>query len=139
MRRAGAREVRVEDVPFRDGYARTMLGLDAIASLAGLVALRRGRSPLAAVAATAAAALIADDVSNLSRVWRRLTTRPRTTTNVVAEGGDPDSERTLVVLAHHDAAPTGLIFDQRPQRWVARRFPSVVASRDESLPLWWPA
>ncbi len=122
---AGARDARVEEVPFRDGYAKLGLPLNA-AALTGnrLIAL-------------AAALLVADDASNYKRVWRRTVTRPKTTTNVIAEAGDADSERTLVVLAHHDAAPTGLIFDQSFQRALAKRFPQLVAATDTSLPLWW--
>ncbi len=57
---------------------------------------------------------------------------------MVAETGDTRTARTLVVLAHHDAAPTGAVFDQRAQRWFARTFPTVVARIDTSPPLWWP-
>jgi hypothetical protein len=125
LRRAGARDARVETVPFRDGYARMLLPLN-------LLPLTGRRVP-----ALVAALLIADDVSNYKRLWRRAVTRPKTTTNVIAEAGDPESDRTLVVLAHHDAAPTGLVFDQAFQRWLARRFPGLVARSDTSLPLWW--
>lgn len=126
LRRAGARDARVEDVEFRDGYARLFLPLN-------LLALFGGR-----LGALLASVLIADDASNYKRVWRRLAARPKPTTNVIAETGDPGSDRTLVVLAHHDAAPTGLVFDQRPQQALARRFPDLVARSDTSFPLWWP-
>jgi hypothetical protein len=125
LREAGAHDARVEDVPFHDGYAKMLLPLNLLAL--------SGSRPLA----LAMAGLVADDVSNYKRVWRRAATRPKTTTNVIAETGDPGSDRTLVVLAHHDAAPTGLVFDQSFQRQLARRFPKLVASTDTSLPLWW--
>ncbi len=134
LRTAGARDARVETVPFRDGYAKLMLPLNVAALAAGLWA----RRPLATLVPLAAAALVADDAANGRRVWRRAVGRPKPTTNVIAETGDPKSERTLVVLAHHDAAPTGLIFDQSFQRWLAGRFPRLVAASDTSLPLWWP-
>ena len=129
---------RVEDVAFRDGYARQLLPLGAVGAAAGALALAgRARVPAALVAALAAAA-IADDAANGLRPWRRLITRPRTTTNVVADSGDPAAERTLVVLAHHDAAPTGRVFDQSLQRTLARHLPGVVQRANASLPLWWP-
>lgn len=129
---------RVENVPFRDGYARQLLPLGAAGAVAGALALAgRARLPAALVAGLAAAA-IADDAANGLRPWRRLITRPRTTTNVVADAGDPAAERTLVVLAHHDAAPTGRVFDQSLQRTLARRLPGVVQRANASLPLWWP-
>ena len=60
--------------------------------------------------------------------------RPR---NVVGTCGDTGAERTLVVLAHHDAAPTGAIFDDRLQVWLGDRFPGILERIDTSLPLWW--
>ena len=56
----------------------------------------------------------------------------------MAETGDGAADRTLVVLAHHDAAPTGRIFDQSLQKWLARRFPRVIERADTALPIWWP-
>lgn len=144
LRVAGAEEVRVEDVPFRPGYAKVLLGLNVIAAAAGAVALRRGRrsgggkAVGAGAVAAACGALVADDVANGRRLWRTVATRQARTTNVVAVAGDPSAERTLVVLAHHDAAPTGVVFDQRPQKWLARRFPRLVEGADTSAPLWWP-
>jgi hypothetical protein len=129
---------RVEEERFHDGYARVMSPLAGASALAGLGALaspRLGR--LAGAAAAAAAAAIADDISNGPRVFRRATTTPKTTWNVVGSCGDPDAERTLVVLAHHDAAPTGRIFDDRAQRWAGDRFPGLLERIDTSLPLWW--
>ncbi len=129
---------RVEQVPFRDGYARQLLPLGAAGAVMGAVALAgRGRLP-AALVGTVAAGAIADDAANGLRPWRRLVTRPKTTANVVAEAGDPAAERTLVVLAHHDAAPTGRVFDPSFQRFLARRFPGLVQRTNASLPLWWP-
>ena len=131
-------EARVEEVPFRDGYARQLLPLGAAGAVAGAVALAgKARIP-AALVGTLAAGAIADDAANGRRHWRRLVTRPRTTANVVAEAGDPNAERTLVLLAHHDAAPTGRVFDPSLQRTLARRFPELVQRTNASLPLWWP-
>ncbi len=137
LRAAGA-EARVEDVPFRDGYARLMMPLGNAGLIAGALALT-GRSRWGAALLAALTGLaMGDDAANGPRIWRRLATRPKTTTNVVAEIGPADAERTLVLLAHHDAAPTGFVFDQSLQRWLARRFPDYVARANKSLPLWWP-
>ncbi len=129
---------RVEEVPFRDGYARQLLPLGAAGALSGAVALAGGARIPAVLVGTLAAGAIADDAANGRRHWRRLVTRPQTTANVVAEAGDPDAERTLVLLAHHDAAPTGRVFDPSFQRTLARRFPELVQRTNASLPLWWP-
>jgi hypothetical protein len=129
---------QVEEVPFRDGYARQLLPLGAGGAVCGAIALT-GRARLPAVfVGTLAAVAIADDAANGRRPWRRLVTRPRTTMNVVAVAGDRSAERTLVLLAHHDAAPTGRVFDPSLQRALARRFPGLVQRVNASLPLWWP-
>lgn len=137
LRAAGA-PARVESVEYRDGYARLLGPLGTTATLAGAVALTGRARKRAALIAGLAGLAIADDVDNRWRVWRRIARRPRPTTNVVAEVGDLAADRTLVVLAHHDAAPTGWIFDQSLQRAIARRFPGVIARANASLPLWWP-
>jgi hypothetical protein len=136
---AGA-EARIDDVEYLHGYARLLLPLGLVGIGAGLVAerQRRRRRIAPAAAALLGVAALVDDVSNGPRIWRRLAGRRAVTTNVVADLGPSDAERTLVVMAHHDAAPTGLIFDQGFQRTLARRLPEVVARIDTSLPLWWP-
>jgi len=136
--RAGA-PAQVEEVPFRDGYARLLMPLAATGLLVGLHSSRGRRRPLSALVAGAATAALVDDVENGRRLWRRAVARPRPTWNVVAEVGDPDADRTLAVMAHHDAAPTGRVFDPTFQRWLARRFPGFVQRTNTGVPLWWPA
>ncbi len=136
LREAGC-VAQIDEEQFLDGYARVIGTLAAAGAGAGLAAhSRRFRRPAAAAAAAIVAA-IADDVSNGPRLYRRATVRPRTTWNVVARCGDQQADRTLVVLAHHDAAPTGLIFDDRAQHWVGEQFPGILERIDTSLPLWW--
>ena len=138
LRAAGARDARVEETTFLDGYAPLIGALCAGAAAAGAAALASPRARLpAAVTALAAAAAIADDVSNGPRVARRAAQRPKPTQNVVAEAGDPAADRTLVVMAHHDAAPTGLFFDQSALEWFGRRFPKVLERQRTTFPNWW--
>jgi len=127
----------VEEEQFLDGYARLIAGLTAAGALAGAAGLTRGLRKPATAAAALVIAGIADDISNGPRLARRATTRPKTTWNVVARCGQDDADRTLVVLAHHDAAPTGRIFDERAQVWLGERFPGILERIDTSLPLWW--
>lgn len=134
---AGAR-VSVEEESSYESYARPLAGLSALGAAAGLVALaRRGRAA-AALAAAGIAGAMAEDISNGPRLFRRATMNQKPTWNVVAEAGDPDASRTLVLLAHHDAAPTGLVFDPSFQRWLAETFPGIVERIDTGLPQWWP-
>ncbi|MDE3130894.1 MAG: M28 family peptidase [Acidobacteriota bacterium] len=136
LRDAGC-DAEVEPAEYHDGYAKPIGTLTAITTLAGVAATRRsGRLPGGVLAALAGAA-IADDVANTHRVFRRRLTRPLPTQNVVATAGDREADRTLVVLAHHDAASTGLIFDARFQAWLAHEFPGLVERLDTSFPLWW--
>jgi Zn-dependent M28 family amino/carboxypeptidase len=130
-------EAEVEEERFHDGYARVIGSLSAGAALAGAAALTERGRKLGAAAAGLITAAIADDVSNGPRVFRRATAPLHPTWNVVARCGDPDAERTLVVLAHHDAAPTGFIFDDTAQAWFGEQFPGVIERIDTSLPLWW--
>jgi len=134
---AGA-PARVEAAGFRGDFAGVVGTLAAAGAAAGVAAsTRRGRR-LGAIAGAVAAGLIADDISNGVRPFRRLVRPQRTTWNVIAEAGDLTAERTVVVLAHHDAAQTGFIFDPRFQERLIDHLPGIVERIDTSLPLWWP-
>jgi hypothetical protein len=137
LRGAGC-ETEVEDEPFLDGYARLLASLSTAGAVAGLAALVSPRARrLAGAVAGVAMVAIADDVSNGPRLARRATAPPKTTQNVVGRCGSRSAPRTLVVLAHHDAAPSGRIFDDRLVAWFGDRFPGLLERRDTSLPLWW--
>jgi hypothetical protein len=136
LQQAGA-AAEVEEVEFLDGYAPQLLPLGVAGVVAGALALVRRRRVFPALLGATAAAAIADDATNGLRIWRRAISASRTTWNVVAAAGDRDAERTLVVLAHHDAAPTGRVFDQSIQVWFAGQFPDLVESLNTSPPLWW--
>jgi hypothetical protein len=128
---------KVEPAEYHDGYAKLIGALTAIVAAGGIASLsERGRVP-GAIAATLAGAAIADDVANTHRVVRRQLTPALPTQNVVAIAGDPQADRTLVVMAHHDAAPTGLIFDPGFQARLASELPGIIERFDTSFPLWW--
>jgi hypothetical protein len=138
LRHAGC-ESTVDEEQFFGGYANVIGPLAAAAALSGSAALTPAkwlRKPAAGLA-TAAAAAIADDISNGPRLFRRAVNQPRATWNVVATCGERTAERTLVVLAHHDAAPTGAIFDDRLQARLGEMFPGILERFDTSLPFWW--
>ncbi|MFT4034281.1 MAG: M28 family peptidase [Patulibacter sp.] len=136
---AGA-AARIEPATFLEGWARTFAEALLVPILAGLLGHRAGRLrvPLA-VGSAAAGLLVADDISNGRRLLRRALRRRHATQNVVAEIGSRDAPVTLVVMAHHDAARTGRMFDQGLQQAAYRRFPARVESVRTSLPSWWPA
>lgn len=133
---------RVEEERAYGSYAWPVGALAGTAAVAGLLSGRAGTRlgrVVAAVGGAAMAAGIADEISYGRRLARRIVSPGRTTCNVVAESGDLDADRTLVVTVHHDAAPSGAIFDQTVERWFVRRFPQVVERMKENPPLWWPA
>jgi len=138
IERAGA-SARVEEEWFYAGYARELLPLGAAGFVAGALAISGPPGgALATALGAAAAAAIADDASNGTRVWRKLLGRRKQTWNVVATAGDDAAAPDAGVLAHHDAAPTGRMFDPTLQRWLARRFPELIQRSDTSPGLWWP-
>jgi acetylornithine deacetylase/succinyl-diaminopimelate desuccinylase-like protein len=114
--------VEVEEERAHGTYWWPMGLLSLLAALAGVA---RGR-----VAGTLAGAVSAVGIWDEAGLWRGYWTRRllphRPTWNVVGRAGDQDAERTLCVVAHHDAAHTGLAFDFSAVRWYARRFPERV-------------
>lgn len=133
---AGA-DAHVDTERFRGDWAGMIAGLSAAGAVSGLLSMTRAGRGLGIAGGLAAAGIIADDISNGKRPFRKLVRPERDTWNVVAEAGDPNGDRTLVVLAHHDAAHTGVIFDPTFQEKLIDTFPGFVERRDTSLPLWW--
>lgn len=101
-------EARIEAEPAHGTYWWPLGIGAALGALGGLAALR-GRRLLGAALGALGAAGIADDFPPGKRRLRRPLPR-RTTYNVVCELGDPRAERTVVVIAHHDSAHSGLVF-----------------------------
>lgn len=132
--------VRIEEERAHGGYWFPLGVPNALAGAAGLLARHGGRRSraLAVVLGAFAAAAIWDDVGG-GRLWFRRRFLPsRPTWNVVAETGDPSAERTLVFVAHHDAAHWGLLFHPGVLPLVDRRFPGLLARTNTSPPLMAP-
>ncbi|HVY78693.1 MAG TPA: M28 family peptidase [Solirubrobacterales bacterium] len=101
-------EARIEAEPAHGTYWWP-LGLGAaLGALGGWLALR-GRRLLGGLLGALGAAGIAADYPPGKRPLRRLLPT-RTTYNVVCELGPAEAKRTIVLIAHHDAAHSGLIF-----------------------------
>jgi hypothetical protein len=130
LRAAGCREVRVEEERAHGGYWWPLGLLNAASALAGFV----GRRASALVGAVAAAAVY-DDVSG-GRLWFRRRLLPhRPTWNVMAEAGDPDGARTVVFIAHHDAAHSGLVFHPALPRIGMKLAPKLHERANQSIPI----
>ena len=114
---------QVEDEPAHGGYWWP-LGLFSTASaLAGLT----GRRLLCFLVGAFCALGVHDELRLTRAPWtRRLVGRRRRTWNVVGEAGDRDGPLTVVVVGHHDAAHSGLIFDPALTHWFGRTFPGLL-------------
>lgn len=130
---AGA-EARIEAEPAHGTYWWP-LGLGAALGALGALAGLRGRRLLGAALGALGAAGIASDFPPGKRFLRRALPT-RTTYNVVCEIGPPDAERTMVVVAHHDAAHAGLIFHPALPKFADRL--GLIEGQDTSPPLMAP-
>jgi Peptidase family M28 len=111
------------------------LGIGAALGALGGIAALRGRRLLGGALATAAAAGMASDYPPGKRLLRRALPQ-RTTYNVVCELGATDAARTVVIIAHHDAAHSGLIFHPEIPN-IANRL-GLIERTDTSPPLMAP-
>lgn len=127
-------EARIEAEPAHGTYWLP-LGLGALlGALAGFLGLR-GRRWLGAILGAIGAAGIADDFPPGQRRLREVLAK-RTAYNVLCEFGPADAERTMVVVAHHDAAHSGLIFHPEIPK-IADRL-GLIEGADTSPPLMAP-
>ena len=108
----------------------------AAAAAANLAALRGHRLTAAALGALSGAALADEFPPGARRLRNRLA--QRTTQNVVCELGPADAERTIVIVAHHDAAHSGLIFHPEIPETIFRRRGVPIELFDTSPALMWP-
>jgi Peptidase family M28 len=129
-------EVALEDEPSWGTFPPTATGL-GLAGLAGAALVLGGRRALGALLALGTLAGIVDEAQNGPRILRRLVRRRGITVNVIARAGDASATSTLVVLAHHDAPQTGLLFDQTLQRRLHERAPAMLERFKTPLPQWW--
>ena len=125
---------RVEEETVHGTFFRPLGLLAALGAVGGLAALR-GKRRFGALAGGFAAASMWEDLGGGTSRWfrRRLPQAP--TWNVVAEAGDADAARTVVFLAHHDAARTSFIFDQTVPRFVVTKLPWLIERVDRWPPL----
>lgn len=133
----GAGDARVEELRGHQTFWWP-LGLAAAGGVLAGVRGMRGRS-LAAVALGAAAAWAAADELPPRRRRLRAALPRATATNVIATLGQAESRRTVVLVAHHDAAHSGLVFSPAIPNAIERVAPWFFELADTSPPLMWPA
>jgi hypothetical protein len=127
---AGCHAVRVEEERAHGGYWWPLGLLNAGTVLAALL----GRGAGALVGAGAAAAVY-DDVSGRKLWFRRRLLPHRPTWNVVAELGNARANRTVVFIAHHDGAHSGLVFHPALPRKGMELMPERHERASQSVPI----
>ena len=140
LREAGAGKVRVEEEPAPTGRSggRSACWPAPLPSPASPPAAAvASRALFAAATGAAAAALSADELPPGRRRFRRLLPK-RSCHHVLGEIGPPDAERTIVLMAHHDAAHTAFFFNPAITEAVGESAPWVFEQNDTSPPLMWP-
>jgi Peptidase family M28 len=128
--------VELEDEPSWGTFPPTSTGLGLAGLLAAALSLRGHRRSAAALAAGTLAGIV-DEAHNGPRILRRLVRRRRSTVNLIARIGDPAAASTLVVIAHHDAPQSGIVFDQTLQRKLYERAPELIERFKTPPPQWW--
>ncbi len=101
-------EARIEAEPAHGTYWWPLGIGAALGALAGIATLS-GKRLLGTLLGAIGAAGIADDFPPGQRRLRRPLPK-RTAYNVVCELGDPEAERTVVVVSHLDSAHSGIVF-----------------------------
>ena len=137
LRGCGAR-VQIEEEQAHGGYWWPITLANLLAALSGVAVLRRpgrARRLLAAVVSGVSAAALWDDLGHGRRWFRRALMPHRSTWNVVAEMGDPQASRTVALVAHHDAAHSGLVFHPALGQIGPRLFPGQHARSHQTLPI----
>jgi hypothetical protein len=129
-------DVALEDEPSWGTFPPTATGLGLLGMAAAVLVLR-GRRAAGGLLAAGVFAGIVDEAQNGPRIVRRLVRRRRTTVNLIARAGERHALDTLVVLAHHDAPQTGILFDQTLQRRLYERAPQVIEATKTPPPQWW--
>lgn len=130
FREAGA-DVTIEQ-PRIHGTYWWPLGTTSAMGIAAAWAGLRGRRLLGAGLGAAGALLVLDDLGARARWLRRLLPK-QTTTNVVAVMGDRAAPQTLVLVAHHDAAHTGVFFDPRIAEFLGSRLSELPSGQRGSF------
>jgi hypothetical protein len=137
LRAAGLEaDIEIEQVRGR-GFWWPVGLLSGVSVLAGLATLR-GKRVAGALASAAATAAMVDDLGGGAHLFRRAVIPKRMSWNVVARVGKQSAPRKVVMLAHHDAPHSGVVFHPRPQQWVWERWPHVIDRSNRSLPVWGP-
>jgi len=127
----------VEEESAHGGYWWPLALANLLALLGARVALRGGAARRAAgtLLAGVATSALSDDLGHGRRWFRRALLPRRPTWNVIADAGDRGGEHTLIFVAHHDAAHSGLVFHPALAQIGPRFFPKLHERASHTLPI----
>lgn len=128
----------IEEERAHGGYWWPLAVANAAAAAGGVVALRRRGNAsrvMAGLVGAAAAAAVWDDITGRGFRFRGRLFPHRRTWNVVTETGDVNAERSVIVVAHHDAAHSGLVFHPALGQIGPRFFPKLQEKASHTLPI----
>ena len=126
----------VEEERAHGGYWWPISLANLLAATFGALSRRRRRAPLlAAAGAGVCAAALWDDLGHGRRWFRRALLPQRSTYNVVGQTGDLSADRVLVVIAHHDAAHSGIVFHPALGRIGPRLTPRLHERSSHTVPI----
>jgi Peptidase family M28 len=128
---------RIEAEPAHGTYWWPLGIAAATGALAGALGLRGRRAAAGLLAGLAAAAAVDDLPPHGRRTVRRALPQGERS-QVVAELGSRDAQRTVVVHAHHDAPRSGLLYDPAVPALLFERLLPITLLPDTSPPLMWP-
>ena len=131
-------ETEIEAERAHGGYWWPVGLANVLSAVAGVLALRRRNRRSRALAASLAgicAAALWDDLGHGRRWFRRALLPHRRTWNVLAHAGDPGAQHTVVVIAHHDAAHSGLVFHPALGRLGPKLMPRVHERSSQIVPI----
>jgi Peptidase family M28 len=135
-------EVQLEHEPSWGTFPPTSAALGML-GVAGAALVLAARPRIGVLLAALSFAGVIDEAQNGPRLIRRALRRKRTTVNLIARtlrqepAPEPSRTDTLVILAHHDAPQTGLMFDQTLQRKLHALAPTFIDRMKTSPPQWW--
>ncbi|MBA2506761.1 MAG: M28 family peptidase [Thermoleophilaceae bacterium] len=132
---AGARDARIEETDVLGNYWWPLGLMTGAAAVAGALRSR----VLAIVVGVLSAIGVADDVRHDNRRFRHMLPGRRPSWNAVAEVGPADAPRTVLIVSHHDAAHSGLVFHPGLPRAIGRRFPDFWAKQKTTPGVMWAA
>ena len=135
LRDAGC-DVSVEHEVAWGSWPPNLTALGSLGTFGALLVMFRRRLKGALYAALALAGLL-DEIQNGPRIFRRIFRSKKKTVNIAATTGDRKGAKTLVVLAHHDAAQTGAIFNQGWAKTLHELRPGLLSMEKPQVPQWW--